>query len=173
MHARSAYRLTVTLPADLEERYFHETLEIEGHPADGTEVDGITCRLAVEGVVLRRLCLYGPDIDVRGTLLLDRVSQGRGKRVRLLMKLRDEQRDLPVRSVTCTPEFLSVRVEPYSGQSRGDLGLYDLHVEVPKDAPPFHLPPHEYGSIRIEFDHPRVPVLELPVDLNVMPCEKQ
>jgi hypothetical protein len=172
LHARSAYRLTVTLPADLAESYFHETIELEAHPADGTETDGITCRLAVEGVVLRRLCVYGPDIDVRGTLLLGRVSQGEGKQVRLLMKLRDEQRELPVRSLTCSPEFLSARVEPYSGQSRGDLGLYHLHVEVPQDAPPFHLPPYEYGSIRIEFDHPRVPVLELPVDLNVMPCEE-
>ncbi len=85
------------------------------------------------------------------------------------MKLRDTERNLPVKHVESTPSFLHVWVEPYKTDDSKELGLYYLHVEVPKDAPTFRLPPDQRGMIRIEFDHPRVTKLELPVDLIVTP----
>lgn len=173
VYARSAYRLTVTLPNDLPESYFSESIALQGRPIGGADADQATYQLGVEGVVLRRLCLYGPAIDARGMLLLGRVVQGQEKQVQVLMKLRDDQRELPLQAIQCTPDFLRVRVEPYHGQNRDNLGLYRLHVEIPADAPTFRLPPFEHGAIRLTFDHPRVPALELPVDLIVMPREEK
>ena len=41
-----------------------------GHETAQAEAD---CELAVQGKVLRRLSVYGPDIDVNGTVMLGRV----------------------------------------------------------------------------------------------------
>jgi hypothetical protein len=60
-------------------------------------------------------------------------------------------------------------VEPYEGDAEDDLGLFYLYIKVPREAPPFRLPPTDRGEIRIEFDHPRVRQLVLPVDLIITP----
>lgn len=169
LQARSARRITVTLPADLPEGYFATPLTIHGKPAGGTPEQAADCELGIEGKVIRRLAVYGPEIDVNGTIDMGRIRQGNSGHVRLLMKLRDVERRLPVKNVQATPSFLQVWVEPYQTDSSKDLGLYYLHVEVPKDAPTFRLPPDRRGMIRIEFDHPRVAQLELPVDVIVIP----
>jgi hypothetical protein len=169
LQARSARRITVTLPADLPEGYFATPLTIHGKPAGGTPEQAADCELGIEGKVIRRLAVYGPEIDVNGTIDMGRVRQGHSGHVRLLMKLRDVERRLPVKSVQATPSFLQVWVEPYQTDSSKDLGLYYLHLEIPKDAPTFRLPPDRRGMIRIEFDHPRVAQLELPVDVIVIP----
>jgi hypothetical protein len=64
-------------------------------------------------------------------------------------------------------------VEPYEQNDQKEVGLYHLYIDLPKDAPTFRLDPDKRGLIRIQFDHPRVPVLEMPVDLIVAPREAE
>ncbi|MHB8866285.1 MAG: hypothetical protein ACYC6N_28195, partial [Pirellulaceae bacterium] len=171
LQAKSARRVTVTLPGDLPEGYFATSLVLRGSPGSESPEQSADCELAIEGKVIRRLAVYGPEIEVDGTIDMGRVRQGNRGHVRLLMKLRDAERSLPVKHIESTPSFLRVWVEPYqtdTSQNR-ELGLYYLHLEVPKDAPTFRLPPDQRGMIRIEFDHPRVAKLELPLDLIVIP----
>ena len=169
--ATSARRLTVTVPDDLGEGYFTIPVHIlarGGNNPDATDAD---CELTLQGKVLRRLCVYGPDIDVAGTIMMGRIMQGEGASLKLLLKIRDVQKTLPVRKIETVPESLQVRVEPYEQNDQQDAGLYHLYVDLPKDAPTFRLPPDKLGLIRIQFDHPRAASLKLPVDLIVAPRE--
>jgi hypothetical protein len=171
LQAKSARRITVKLPGDLPEGYFANPLVLRGKLAGGSPEQAADCELGIEGKVIRRLAVYGPEIDVDGTIDMGRVRQGNTRHVRLLLKLRDTERKLPVKRVESTPSFLHVWVEPYQtdASQEKELGLYYLHLEVPKDAPTFRLPPFQRGMICIEFDHPRVTELQLPLDLMVIP----
>ncbi len=79
LQARSARRITVTLPADLPEGYFATPLTIHGKPAGGTPEQAADCELGIEGKVIRRLAVYGPEIDVNGTIDMGRVRQGNSR----------------------------------------------------------------------------------------------
>jgi hypothetical protein len=181
----AAYQLTVTLPDDLPEGYFNGSLRIAGRNAehtsdaprdvpdivseDGTHLRHIShCELALQGKVLRRISVYGPTITTTGVVELGRLKEGSGKTVKLLLKVRDTDVDLKVRDCETTPDFLQVRIEPHITQSERKLGLYNLYIEVPADAPPFRLPPDRMAQLKIRFDHPRIDSLELPVDLIIM-----
>ncbi len=169
--AQSAKRLTISLPDDLDEGYFTIPVHIAVHDGSDESETEADCDVTVQGKVLRRLCVYGPSIDVSGTLMMGRVIQGQGAVLKLLLKLRDPQKELSVRRIETIPTFLKVRVEPYRRQGSDDTGLYYLHVDLPRDAPTFRLAPNKRGVIRIQFDHPRVHSLELPVDVIVAPPE--
>ena len=169
LRASAGRRITVTLPPDLPEGYFHAPLVLRGRPRGGSAEQSADCELAVEGKVIRRLSVYGPEIDVHGTVDLGRIRQGNTAHVRLMLKLRDPERNLTVKRIETSPSFLRVSIEPHHTSDSVELGLYYLHIEVPKDAPTFHLPPTERGLIHVEFDHPRVAALDLPVDLIVIP----
>jgi hypothetical protein len=169
LRARSGRRITVTLPPDLPEGYFTSPLVVRGKPQGGPSEQSAECELPVEGKVIRRLSVYGPEIDVHGTIDLGRVRQGNTAHVRLMLKLRDPVRDLPVKHMQTKPPFLHVWIEPYQADASKELGLFYLHIEVPKSAPTFRLPPTERGAIHVEFDHPRCTTLDLPVDLVVIP----
>ncbi len=121
------------------------------------------------GKALRPLSVYGPDVDAEGIVHMGRLLQGLGKKTALLLKLRDAQTELVVQSIETHPAFLQVELEPLRVGEGRDVGLYRLHVTLPPDAPTFRLPPDQLGMIRIQFDHPRVEQLELPVDLIVVP----
>lgn len=173
--ATTAYRVTFTLPSDLAAGYFTIPVNFRAvREADQPNSEELTpahadCELMLTGKVLRRLSVYGPDVDVRGTILMGRVTEGRGAYVKLLLKLRDDDKDLRVTKIDTLPKSLNVRVERYETSGGKDHGLYHLHVELPKDAPTFRLPPDKRGRVTVEFDHPRVPRLDLPVDLIVAP----
>ncbi len=182
---KSAYRLDVTLPDNLEEGYFNGLLHLAGRatdvehtaspePTPGVEAaDGsrdrrtAECELAVHGKVLRRLAVYGPAITTSGVVDIGRIREGDGAQVKLLLKVRDPDVDLTVRHLSTTPGFLQARVERHESDSDRQLGLYYLYVEVPSDAPPFRLPPDRMAQLTIEFDHPRIDSLKLPVDLII------
>lgn len=181
--AQAAYRLTVTLPDDLPAGYFTIPMQITAHAtsqqAETEETSGrgparseADLELLLQGKVLRRLAVYGPAVDVEGTIMMGRIPQGRGASVKLLLKMRDRDTELNVQSIKTLPASLDVRLEPHrvdGDKDDKDMGLYHLYVDLPKEAPSFRMPPGEHGFIHIEFDHPRVPRLELPVDLIVLP----
>jgi hypothetical protein len=181
---KSAYRLKVVLPKELPEGYFTGTLRMVGRVSDaeasrddpptiesedGTKSRNVArCELPLQGKVLRRLSVYGPTITTDGVVEMGRLNEGDGKTVKLLLKVRDSQVDLKIREIETTPDFIQVRVEPHQTKSKKKLGLYNLYIEVPTDAPPFRLPPERMAQLRIEFDHPRIHSLQLPVDLIIM-----
>ena len=76
LKARSGWRLAVTFPADMPTGSFQETLSFTARPAATTpEVDAsaslyepLTREIPLEGTVLRRLAVYGADIQPWGMI---------------------------------------------------------------------------------------------------------
>lgn len=167
--ARSGYHLDVTLPAGFPEGSFHGWLELTARPADA-DAEPRTLKLDVAGNLSGRVALYGPKLDVGRVLRLGLISAGRGIRERLTLKVHDEHRILEIRRVETQPEYLRVNVAAYQ-EGSASLGLYKIDVEVPRDAPPGSYMGMRQGLIRIETDHPVVPVLELEVEFAVVPAD--
>lgn len=166
---KSGYRLQVTLPPDLPPGHFSHWLRL--HVDGTTDEDGVyeppVYEVALRGKVLRRLSVYGQGIDGTGVVYIGPVPSGQGAELKLLMKVRDQQHDLAVKSVESTPEFLQARVTPRRAVKSGDMSLYELEIKVPSDAPSCFFMGAPPGQVKIHMAHPRIPTLTLPVKFAV------
>ncbi|MEQ8789439.1 MAG: DUF1573 domain-containing protein [Pirellulaceae bacterium] len=160
-----------TAESEIAENETAESENAENQIAEqaGAEADeGETFELLFSGNVIRRLSVYGDEIDAAGRVDFNVVTEGRGRKLRLLMKVRDKERELSVKRVDVRPEFVKATVTPFGGEDR--RGLYYLDLEVPEDAPTcHHLDPRKQGELKIEFDHPRIEQLVLKLRLAVLP----
>jgi hypothetical protein len=121
----------------------------------------------LHGKVLRRLSIYGQGISNDGVIELGTVPRGAGRKVRLVMKVRDPQMELNVASVRTTPEFLKATIEPH--REEGVTGLYDLTIELPADVAPCTYLGRPSGELTIDLDHPRIDDMTLEVRFAVAP----
>jgi hypothetical protein len=163
--ALCGYQITIHSPPDLPSGGFTEYVQIGVRPERGKAlVRDFT--LPIEGVMLSRLAVFGKGVDGLGRIELGTLPYGRGAKCRLRVKVRDPNTQLPVRTLTVDPKGVRVTFTP---SSVGAPGLYDLEVEVPQDAEPCAHRGDAMGTIRLDFDHPRIPKLELMVDFSVRP----
>jgi len=160
----SARKVTLTTGDAMHQGLFSGQLRLDVQPAEG---DPETLELPVNGHVLRRLAVYGPSITIDGVIEVGQVDQGQAKKTRLVLKIRDLERELRVSRITTSPEFVRAAVLPYEG-STNDAGLMHLEVEIPSDAPKCSYLGVPVGDLRIEFDHPRISSLDLKVKFAVV-----
>lgn len=149
--------LQVTIRSDYEDGLLR-TLEvpIQGHVAG---------RLSVTGNGLRAI---GEGASALRWLELGTKSYGQGAKAKLTLKVRDDMPNIPVTKIEVEPSFLKVQLSPRPNAK----GLYDLLVEVPQDAPPCGHRGDNMGSIRLEFDHPRVKGFSMLVDFSIRPGQE-
>ena len=166
LEAQSAQRIKITIPGSLRQGGFEDTLlftvrplEPKGKPQE--------VALPLHGKVLRRLSIYGQGIFGEGVIELGTVPQGYGKKLTLVVKVRDPQTDLNVVGVHVKPEFLKASVKPHVEE--GVSGLYDLSLELPPDVPPCTYLGLPSGELQIDLDHPRIDDLTLEVRFAVAP----
>lgn len=193
LSARSAVKLVVDLPADLPSGHFSETLRLKVQTSGGDSAAAAgadrssgefpasiaaeeapsteqTVELSLAGNVLRRMAIYGEGIDGDGVVDLGIIPQGRSRKLRLLVKIYDDQPLVEFEPAEVTPSFLKVQVSPLHG--RGDArGLYQLSIESPADAPPCYYLALKCGSIRLKPNHPRIGETTLQVNLAVLKSE--
>jgi hypothetical protein len=164
LEAKAAQRLRLTLPANLPQGRFTDVLRLNVLPA-GENAEAQSLDLPLSGTVPRRVAIYGQAIDVDGLVDLGDIREGKGKRVNLLVKVRDPEPQLPNAKVEVFPNFLVADFKP---REEGK-GLYDLTIELPPDAPlcQYHSTP--LGRIQIDTGHPRVGVIELKMTFAVVP----
>ncbi|HZL90506.1 MAG TPA: DUF1573 domain-containing protein [Pirellulaceae bacterium] len=162
----SVQRIKITIPGTLRQGDFHDTLRFTVRPLD-PEGKPHDISLALHGKVLRRLSIYGQGIDGDGAIDLGTVPRGVGKKLTLVMKVRDPQTDLNVENVRVKPEFLKASVKPHVEESAH--GLYDLSLELPAEVPPCTYLGLPSGELKIDFDHPRIDDLTLEVHFAVAP----
>lgn len=160
----SIQRVRIEFDRPKESSSFEEELLVKVAPAAGG--DAVDLYLPIRGSSIRRLAFYGPAIDENGMVDLGTVPQGKGKKVRLLVKVRDEQRELPQARIEASPSFLQAEFSPHEGETEG---LYDLVVELPSDAPACQYRTSPIGYIRIDTGHPRIGAIELKVTFAVLP----
>lgn len=164
--ARSGYRITLTSPDTLPTGNFADWLRLTAE-ADDAQREPQTLELGVFGKVLRRLAVYGPDLQDDGVIRFGVLKPGQGAKQRLVMRVRDDEPKLPVRRITVRPDFVRVQVAPFD-PSAENKGLYHLDVEVSPTAPAGNWKLERHGELRIEFDHPRIAELVLELDFAVL-----
>jgi hypothetical protein len=155
----------VTIPAGLPEGYFQELLTCLVQPGAG---ELTTLELTLAGKVLRRLSVYGPGIDHLGDLDLGNIRAGTALHRRLVLKVRDKQPELQIRSLQASPEFVDVQLTPYQTGAQA-TGLYHLDVRLAADSPIGDYRGMRRGSIKLSVDHPRIGDLELPLSFAILP----
>ena len=162
--AQSGYRVFVTLPPDMSEGRFSEWIEFVGKPAGRKNAadDGL-CRLELRGRLEGRLTFYSPKIIDGDVLQLGVRDQGSRVRETLLLKVKDDRRDITVERIETQPPFLQVKVQPQSVGSKS-IGLYRIEVEIPSNAPPCEYTGVDRGVVRVKTNHPRFPTIEFRVD---------
>jgi hypothetical protein len=165
LNALSGYRLKLTLPSTLPQGEFNHWVRFRIDPQQPGQA-AKHYELPLRGKVLRRLAVYGPGIDHTGTVRLGIVTSELGCRHRLLVKVRDPQRELPLRRVVAEPAFLRASLTPATGVSP-DKGLYHLDIELPAHTTPVRHQGPQAGTLTLQFDHPRIPELTLRVDFAV------
>lgn len=162
--AHSACWLRIMTPSDLPQGQFSGWLQFRLQPA-GAPDEAVEHQVALAGKTLKRLAVYGPGIDADGVVTFGAVPSAAGAKKRFLLKIRDAQHSLPVTRVTTTPDFLDVRVIP--AEASEGKGLMYLELAIPPGAPRCDYLGMRPASIRIEFDHPRIPDLELTASFAV------
>ena len=168
LQAKAGYRLRVTLPAEVPQGHFSHWMRLQVNQPAGRPRELPQYEVTLSGQVLRRLCVYGDGIDGTGVVYLGPTESGRGWRRKLLMKVRDPERELHVERIETTPPFLEARVSRRPTAAGSDPGLYDLEIEIPADAPDCLFMGFPSGQVRILTRHPRIPELALPVKFAVV-----
>jgi len=164
-HATSAQRLRLTLPADIPHGRLTDNLQLSIIPDDGSDVHKLD--LPLSGFVPQRVAIYGKAIDAEGIVDLGDVREGNGRRITLLVKVRDPEPELPAAKVEVFPKFLAATFQ----RRESGKGLYELTIELPADAPQCQYHSSPIGHIKIDSGHPRVGAVELKLSFAVVPRE--
>lgn len=166
-NAKCGRRLFIEFPRELPQRGLWGTLRIEAKPAGGVESRELEIELA--GQVASRVAIQGPGYDADlGIVRLGLIRAGEEFHHRLTLKVADDHRTLTIRRIEVEPEFLTVALTPYAPDNPA-LGLYRLDLTVPPDAPPSDFMGARHGEVRIETDHPAVPLLHFDVHFVIVP----
>jgi hypothetical protein len=165
LHARCGQRLTVRLPDTLPQGHFTHWVRFEVVPGDG-QAEPREYELSLRGKVMRRLAVYGPGIDSEGNVRLGVVPADRETRHQLMLKVYDQQSELPVERIELVPDFLRVSLDRYQPVSSA-AGLYRLQLEVPATAPAGNYQEDNAAQLTIHFAHPRIAELKLRIHLAV------
>jgi hypothetical protein len=166
LEALSVQRIKVTIPGTLPQGEFSDTLRFRIQPPDA-DAKPVDITLPLHGRVLRRLSIYGQGIQGDGVVELGTVPRGVGKRISLIVKVRDPQVDLGIRELQITPRFLKATLQPREQDNL--TGLYDLSIELPDGVEPCNYLGNPSGELKIDFDHPRIDDLTLALHFAVAP----
>ena len=161
--ANCGYLLSVTLPPGLPTGYFQHELTVEVKREGSEELE--TFALSLGGKVLRRLSAYGPNIDGDGMIDLGILKTTQAHRTKVLLKVRDEERQLEFHDIRVQPEFVHVEIKPVKGME--EKGLYEMQIEVPAGAPAGSYKGINEGSIQSTIEHPRISSLDLKLGFMI------
>jgi hypothetical protein len=165
LHAKHAQLLRISTAPDLPSGEFNDVLRLEVKDLASSENRQIV--LPIHGTVGKRLAIYGPAIDSKGIIDLGANPVGQGKKVKMLVKVRDAEPTLDKATLTVTPSWLKAQLTRHPGDAA--KGLYDLTVELPGETEPCQYLGNPRGQVRIDTGHPRIGVVELGVTFAVLP----
>ncbi len=164
--ATSGYEVSITTPPDLPRGSFKHWLRLDIVADDATEPEPFDIHFS--GEVMGRLAVIGSAIEASGVVSLGTLRQGEEVSVALLLKVRDEEKELPVASIETSPDFLEAEVTARSTELN-TLGLYEMKITLPATTAPCRHMAGEAGRVRVVFDHPRITDLDLSVEFIVLP----
>lgn len=149
--AKSGYRISLTLANNLPSGPLSGRVEFAARPSASETSHPYS--MGVVGHVRSRLSIYGSPVSQEGVVELGTLTRLEGKRTRLLVKVRDAQRELPNVRFEIEPSYIQARLTPQGVAS----GLYALDIEIPNDSPAeARLRPDQWGTLVLHSDHPRI-----------------
>ena len=167
LKARSAYSLKLTVPTSGNNNSdFLETLTITARSDDDPPItQEASCEIARS--LMPRTTFAGKNyVPFSHTLQMGSFSRWQGGKDRMTLAVRDDHRVLEIKEISKNPDFLEVEVVPMVPENP-ESGLYWIHVNVPKDAPPSNHNGSRKGKVRIVTDHPSVPEMSFWVQFAV------
>jgi len=164
LSAGAVQRLRVTIPAAGLSPRFSDTLRMRIKAAGEEELQ--TLDLPIHGNVLGRYTVYGESID-GDAVVFGSVPFGKGKKTKLLIKVRDAELALGAPQIEVVPNVLRVQLTPRS-EAGAARGLYDLSIELPADAPICQYLGTPQGKVTIRTNHPRIKQIDFPVRFAVV-----
>jgi hypothetical protein len=166
LRSQSAYAIKITAPGDLPRGRFEEELTLTvKRPDRKSEEDTEKLSLNIQGYTAKRLTIFGKELSGDGTLNFSVVTPAQGRTAKLFLRVNDELKDLSLEHVEVRPEFLEVDLQPENPEK----GLYTLTISIPPYSPQGTYTADTSGSIRLEFDHPRIKDLELNFNAVILP----
>ena len=166
LRSQSAYAIKITAPGDLPRGRFEEELTLTvKRPDRKSEEDTEKLSLNIQGYTAKRLTIFGKELSGDGTLNFSVVTPAQGRTAKLFLRVNDELKDLSLEHVEVSPEFLEVDLQPENPEK----GLYTLTISIPPYSPQGTYTADTSGSIRLEFDHPRIKNLELNFNAVILP----
>lgn len=166
--ARSGCLLELTLEPGLPKGAFHGelTIDYETPPGSSTARKGPEV-IGVLGEVVGYFTIHGRR--VQGTMLrMGAVPRSVGARETASLVVRGGHRDVRFEVAGVEPEFLEVEVAR-DERVTGNTARYLLEVRVPPGAPEVSYMAPRTGKIRLATDHPESRLLEIDVELAVVP----
>jgi hypothetical protein len=170
--AKSGWRLSVTLPPGLPEGTLSEGVTIvarsDRDSASTAELESAPVERVIPliGKVVRRLSVYGKDINILGTIEAGTLDQNKGFGASYTVRVNDDDPNLKVIDTFATPPFIEVGFAPFRDTVKP--GLYRLNVRIPPNTNPAAYIGANQGKLTILFDHPRISELELGVEFVVL-----
>jgi len=163
LEAKAVQRLRVAIAADVLAPRFADTLHIRAKVAGQDDLQ--TLDLPIQGNVLGRYTVYGGDI-IDNAVELGSIPWGRGKKSKLLIKIRDAELSLGEVQVEVAPSLLKATFQPR--QESSTLGLFDLHLELPAETAPCQYLGTPQGEVIIKTNHPQIGTIRFPVRFAVI-----
>jgi hypothetical protein len=164
LDAKCAYRITAQAPESFAvQGAFQDVIAVR--VLDVATEEEETLSIPLQGRVLRALSLYGPAIREDGEIELGLVKRTVGAETNLLVKIRDDQRDLGEVRVECSAPQVKASLSPRGAKEQG---LYTLTLAVPADADRCnHLADELRATLTIRTEHPRIGTQVFPLRFAV------
>jgi hypothetical protein len=167
LNVKSGWQLAVTLPSDLDEGEFRETLHFTAKPLGDMPEElsqPLEREIPLTGNVLRRLAVYGKEINIWGTIEIGQIDPLVGYEASFVLKAYDDDPELRVTEIRAQPDFIEARIEPFDdGKTPGTYRMTVRIPPVPQSTPGVYQVENQ-GKLTIAFDHPRIEPLELGID---------
>ena len=155
------YRITIRGPGDLPVGYFAGWLRMKIRPQGQKSRD---FELPIQGNVTSRLMIYGKGMNAKGEINLGRIVAGRPLERFFLVRVRDENPVLEVKSITSTADFLDVSFVPDPRIKKP--GVYRMRVALPETASPADFS-SDPVRVQIQFANPRLEQVDLSVAFTI------
>lgn len=127
--------------------------------------------ISVSGHTVRRIRLEETKTDTltpAGVVKLGRVPHQTGKKLRYLLTVLDDDKDLKIKNLNVNPGYVKVELKPLNSKVLKH-GTYILDISVPEGQSQANFNRVDnFGAVDIEFDHSRVSPLNLILDFYVL-----
>lgn len=158
------YRLHVTVPAEMPRGHFRRSLNVLVAPQDSSKRT-VRRTLVMEGNVTGGFVIMSPHMRQDGIYDVPPISEAGEQEFSAIIRVRDFEKNLKIKSITCKPDFVTASIEPQTDTNV--KGLYKLKMTVAADASNGVYRGTGGGNVVIELDHPRIDRIQFGLECAI------